>query len=244
MRRILVALVAALVAAAVLTSCAGSLRLNAPAGSRPAAGFPLISAPSIPLGGRRQAELNIVAGFASVSITAGAIGGRLLELSGTPGSAAPSATLAGDIVAVGNAHPSSGPPASDTVQIVLNPNVRWHVVLSGGATAAIVDLSAASVSAVDVTQGVSSLEVSLPAESGTTALTLTAGVSSLRVHTHGNEPARATLSAGAGSAVIDGVAHSGIAAGSSYAGTGWDAAASRVDLECAAGVGSLIIDQI
>jgi hypothetical protein len=237
--------VVAIAAMAGLAGCTGSLHVNTGDRSTPGAvALPLATAASVPLNGRTEAEVSIVSGFATVSVSAGSIGDHLFELTGTPGDALPTATLTGDTVAVTNGHPLSNRSASDSVRIVLNPDVRWRVALSGGATSAVVDLSAAHLVAVDVTQGVSSLEVTLPAQSGTTQLALAAGVSSLRVHTRGDEPARATLSAGAGSAVIDGQTHTGIAAGSMFAGAGWDTAANRVDIECSAGIGALVVDQV
>jgi hypothetical protein len=242
--RVVVAVVA-LAAVVGLTGCTGSLHVQTD--DRTTAGavaLPLATAASVPLNGRTEAELSVVSGFATVSVSAGSIGDHLFELTGTPGDALPAATLTGDTVAITNGHPLSNQSLSDSVRIVLNPGVRWRIALSGGATSAVVDLSAAHLVAVDVTQGVSSLEVTLPAQSGTTQLALAAGVSSLRVHTRGAEPARATLSAGAGSAVIDGQTHTGVAAGSMFAGAGWDAAANRVDIECSAGIGALVVDQV
>ena len=241
MRRILA--VAILAALATLVGCTSSIHVAAKPNSTNVAGLPVPTVASVPLAGRTQAELDVVSGFATVTITIGSTNDQLLELAGTPGTATPTAILAGDTVAISNAHPANGATASDTARIVLNPNVRWQVALSGGATSAIVDLTGGQVSGVDVTQGVSSLELTTPAQAGTTNLDLAAGVSSLRVHTRGAEPARATLAGGAGNVVIDGVAHSGVAAGSSFASDGWDAAANRVDIECSAGVSSLVVDQ-
>ena len=247
MRRVLAA--AVLAALAGLTACSGSLHLTdgglthgGLTGANPA--LPSAGTGSLPLDGRTAAELDIVSGFSTVSVTAAPIGGRLLEVTGTPATAPPTAAATGDTVAVSSGHPVTGGPVSDAVQIVLNSSVRWQVALSGGAASAIVDLSAARVSSVEVVQGVSSLEVTLPAQAGTTEVTLAAGASSLRVHTRGGEPARATLSAGAGSAVIDGETHSGVAAGSSFTGAGWDTATARVDIECSAGVGALVVDEV
>jgi hypothetical protein len=229
-----------------LTGCSGSLHVDTDGPTAPGiqGALPLATTASAPLKGRTQAELSIVSGFSTISVSAGPIGDRLFELSGTPGDVLPAAALTGDTVAITNGHALSNHPTSDSVRIVLNPNVRWRVALSGGATSAVVDLSAAHLAAVDVTQGISSFEVTLPAQAGTTQLALAAGVSSLRVHTRGAEPARATLSAGAGSAVIDGETHTGVAAGSIFAGPGWDAAANRVDIECSAGIGALVVDQV
>jgi hypothetical protein len=244
MRRVLAG--AVLAAFLCLTACSGSLHVTGPNADATAggAGGAAPAAASIPRAGRTQAELDVVAGFTTVAVTVAPIGDRLLEVGGASATTPPAAILAGDTVAILTSHPGAGGSASDTARIVLNPNVRWHIALSGGAATVTVNLSGGSVSAIDVTQGISSLEVIVPAQAGTTAVELAAGVSLLRVHTRGNEPARATLAGGAGNVVIDGVVHSGVAAGSSFASAGWDAATNRVDVECSAGVSSLIVDQI
>lgn len=230
----------AVAAAAVLTGCSGSIHLAAPGVSN-AQSTTLTNTVSVPRGGRASAELDVVSGFTTLSITAAPLGDGLVRVNGKVGFAPLSATLSGNTVAIAN---TGAAPGSDTAQIVLNANVRWRVALDAGDSSALIDLSSTRVDSLEVTQGVSSLVVTLPAQTGTTALMLAAGVSSLNVHTRGNEPVRATLSAGAGNAVIDGVVHTGIAAGSSFASTGWDSARNRVDIECSAGIGALVIDQL
>jgi len=253
MRRILTTPILASIAIVALSACTGPLRLHAagPNTAPPAAaapGAPATAALNGPataaLDGRTVAELHIVAGFTAVSITTGAIGTDLLRAS-TPADSGllPVVTVTGNVAAVGNRSTSSG-GGNPGLLVVLNRGVRWQISLDGGASSAIIDLTGAKVSGVDLTQGVSSLEVTLPAQAGTTPMTIAAGASSLRVHVSGNEPVRATLSAGAGNVVIDGVAHSGIAAGTSFASAGWDTAADRVDIQCSAGVSSLLVDQV
>jgi hypothetical protein len=245
MRRIIAPPILAAIAIMALSACTGSLHLR-PAGpnNTGAVALPLGGSATVPLSGRTVAELHIVAGFTAVSITTGATGADLIRASTPAGSGLlPVVTVTGNVAAVGNRSAPSG-GGNGALLVVLNRSVRWQVSLDGGASSAIVDLTGAQVSGVDLTQGVSSLEVTLPAQAGTIPMTIAAGVSSLRVHVSGSEPARATLSAGAGNVVIDGVAHSGIAAGTSFASSGWDTSANRVDIQCSAGISTLLVDQV
>lgn len=246
MRRIIATPILTAIAIVALSACTGSLPLHlAGPDNGPAAVLAPGGAATAPLSGRTIAQLHIVAGFTAISITTGATGTDLLRATIPAGSGLlPVITVTGNVADVGNRSASPGGGGSAGLLVVLNRDVRWQVSLDGGASSAIVDLSGAKVSGFDLTQGVSSLDVTLPAQAGTVPMTIAAGASSLRVHVSGNEPTRAILSAGAGNVVIDGVAHSGIAAGTSFASAGWETSTSRVDIQCSAGISTLLVDQV
>jgi hypothetical protein len=240
----------AVVLLGAVAGCAG-VRVNdlhpptstviAPSGLAPNGLSPIASAP---LAGRSAAQLHVVGGFTTIDVTAGVIGNDLFRATTAPGSGQiPVASVTGDVVTVAE-HGTSTSNGVATIQIVVNPLATWSVSLDGGASVAVIDLSGARVAGVDVTQGVSSLELTLPAPQGTTQLALAAGASQVRVNLHGTEPVRATLSSGAGSVTIDGSTTSGIAAGSTFASPGWATAPDRVDIACSAGVGSVVVDRV
>jgi hypothetical protein len=234
---------AAVFVLAAATACDGGLHVaradNAalsPVGRSPVA--------SAPLDGQSAAELHVSGGLTTIDVTSGAIGNDLFRATTAPGSGqVPVAAVTGNVVSLAE-HGISAGNGLAAIAVILNPRVTWSISLDGGASSAVLDLSGAHVAAVDLTQGVSFLEVTLPAASGTTRLAIAAGASQVQVHLHGTEPVRATLSAGAGSVTLDGVTHSGIAAGTSFATAGWDAAAQRVDIECSSGVSTIVIDRV
>jgi len=235
---------ATLLLVAGLTGCDRDLVVTGPS-SIAVPVLPVTSVASVPIGGRVAAELHVVSGFTTLTITTGDIGDDLVRATAAAGSRVrPAVSLAGNIVAVGNAPSPPGGSGPASVALILNPSVRWQLSLDAGATAVVINLAGGSVSGVDVAQGVSSLQLTLPPVTGTTVISIAAGVSSLIVHLHGHEPVRATLSSGAGSATIDGGSHSGIAAGSSFTPAGWASATDRVDVACSAGVGALVIDRV
>ena len=211
-------LIPAALTALVLAGCDSSITLTGPSGVVQPSAAPTVS---LPLAGRATAQLQVTAGFTAVTVTSAAIGSDLVRVSSPPdGRAVPTATVNGDVVTIGRrAIPASG-SGPDAVQIELNDQARWQLALAGGAS--------------DVT-------ITLSAHSGTTPVMIAAGVSDLRLQVPAVEPVRVTVGAGAGSTTIDGVPHSGIAAGTTFTAPLWDTAAARIDLDCTAGVGSIAV---
>ena len=72
---------------------------------------------------------------------------------------------------------------------------------------------------------------------------MTGGASTFDVHLPDGTPARVLLAAGAGQATIDGIAHSGIAGGTTLSTPDWNTTADRYDLNLIAGVSSLTLDR-
>jgi hypothetical protein len=227
-----------LVGALTLTGCDRSITLPA----HGSVGSPAVGV-TVPLSGRASAQLDVVAGFTTVLIRVGSIGGDLVQVSGdSPAGPLALATAHGNVVTISRRASAPSGAASDTVVVLLNSRARWGVELDGGASTAVIDLSGARTSGIAVNQGVSSLQVTLGPPSGETELAIAGGASSLHLYRPANEAVRATLSAGAGTVVIDGTTHAGIAAGTSFTTPGWPAAADRVDVECSAGLGTMVID--
>jgi hypothetical protein len=262
MRRRFIVIVSAVgvISAVTLAGCDNSIKIPAPSSTfaGPSSGVsapflptgptgPLAPSVSAPLAGRDSAELHVVGGFTTISVTTGAIGNDLFRASVALGSGGlPVATVTGNVVTIAerDAPSSNGGGGSKAIQVVLSPGPAWRVAFDGGASIVLLDLSGARVSGVDLTQGVSSLEMTLPAPTATTPVSIAAGASQVRVHLRGSAPVRATMSAGAGQVTLDGVGHSGIGAGTMFATAGWDTAVARIDINCSAGVSSLIVDRV
>lgn len=190
---------------------------------------------------RTQADLVITSGFTVVEVSAADIGDDLFHAT-APGSVyGPTATVVRDMVAITEGGHAGG--GSSVLDVRLNPRVAWRVLLDGGSNVAIVDLTGVRVRGVDVTKGVSTIEMTLPAATGTTPITMSGGASTMRLHLRGAAPVRTTMSGGAGIVTIDGAVHSGVAGGTAFASPGWYTAPDRYDIDCVAGVSELVVDR-
>jgi hypothetical protein len=225
--------VVAVLAIACLTGCDhDSLTINRPS---------VAPAFSAPRGGRTAASLDVTSGFSSVDVRVANIGDELFRVNNIPAAGVyPVATVSGDTVVITSAGSGSG---AMPAQVLLSPAVTWTITLAGGASLATVDLTGGHASSVQITAGVSSMQLTLPPAAGTVAVTMSGGASEFRVHLGGPDAVRATLAGGASLATIDGVTHTGIAGGSVFASPDWADATDRYDIDCAAGVSSLVIDR-
>jgi hypothetical protein len=189
---------------------------------------------------RTQADLIVTSGFKVVEVSVADIGDDLFHAT-SPGSVTgPTASVVRDLVAITDGGKPDG--GASVLDVRLNPRVAWRVTLDGGANVAIVDLTGARVRGVDVTKGVSTIEMTLPAATGTTPIMMSGGASTMRLHLRGAAPVRTTMTGGAGIVTIDGAVHSGVAGGTAFVSPGWDSAPDRYDIDCAAGVSQLIVD--
>ena len=189
---------------------------------------------------RTEANLIVTSGFNVVAVSVADIGDDLFHAT-SPGSATgPTASVVRDVVAItAGANPGGGTSGLD---VRLSPRVAWRVMLDGGSNVAIVDLTGARVRGVDVTKGVSTIDMTLPAATGTTPITMSGGASTMRLHLRGAAPVRTTMTGGAGTVTIDGAVHSGVAGGTAFVSPGWDSAPDRYVIDCAAGVSELVVD--
>jgi hypothetical protein len=188
------------------------------------------------------ATLDVVSGATTIDVAEGATGGKLF-LASTPLASGllPQAVVAGSHVSLNLV--SSGSPGASAVTVILDAAVLWTVNIDGGATSDVVDAHAGKLAAVTVAAGATSIEITLPAPAGTTTVHETGGASRFVVHAAGPFPAEVRFSGGGGSAVIDGMSHSGIGGGTVFTATGWETAQNRYDIEMDAGVSSFTLDR-
>jgi hypothetical protein len=128
----------------------------------------------------------------------------------------------------------------NSLTIMLNPKVVWTLALTGGASTERIDARGGHVTQVQLGH-TSTATVLLPARAGTTTLDEVGGVSTLQVATPSNEVASVIAQAGAGTITIEGVKHSGIAAGTTVAQPGYPGAADRLDVQLEGGASSVTI---
>jgi hypothetical protein len=221
-------------------ACSNPHHSSVPPTSRPAIVTGFGHRPStVPRAGRSSADLHIASGFSAVQITADPVGADLVQASG-PADATlqPVVTVTGNSVTI--TQPQGG-PGLPVLIVKVSTAVTWQLSLDGGATTASVDLRAGRLRRLDVTQGVSSLTISLPAPAGTVLVDLAAGASQVVLRVPGSAPARATLAGGAGTVTLYDERHTGVAGGSVFETTGWTSARDRLDVTCSAGVSALVV---
>jgi hypothetical protein len=192
-------------------------------------------------GSRTTATLDIVSGATSVVLGAGSIGDDLYRVSTPEDSAvAPQMVEAGGVLQLHlNGTGQTGPK---TVDIRLNDRVRWTLRFSGGYNRIDAELTAGRIDAVEFDSGTSTIDLTLPKPPATVPVRFNVGAGAVTLHSPADIPVRVRVGSGAGVVRLDGVQHSGVAGGTTFASPGWDGATDRYDVDCAAGVSTLVVD--
>lgn len=197
-----------------------------------------------PLTGQAQAALNVVGGVTVVTVHTADLGGDLYRISTPDGSGqvprvtAQNGTYLLGFASVGNA---GGNPS--IVDIELSSHVTWSVRESGGATEARIDLRGGPVGEVDLASGVSTVELWLPGPHGDQVVRETGGATEFLVHAPSGVPVQVSVEGGAGSAVLDGVTHSGIGGGAVFTPDNWSGTTDRYDVDLVGGVSQIRVDR-
>lgn len=205
-------------------------------------------------GHRDSAELAVVSGVPAIRVRTDQLGDRLLRIS-TPKDSGIVPAVDDDLNVSLNAADGDGRPTGPfdyngsgaahnggtgpkALEIVLNQDVAWHLTFSGGADATVVDLGGGRLSAVDFSAGSHRIELTLPRPDGSVPIRMSGGASEFVVRAPDGVPVRVQALGGAGSVVLDGDRHTGVAGNSVYAPAGWDGAHDRYDVDATAGVSS------
>jgi hypothetical protein len=191
---------------------------------------------------RGVATFELVSGADVVRVGARDLGGDLFRVS-TPDDStlAPAADVTGSTVVTSLR--GTGLPGPAIVTVELSDDVAWNVRLAGGATDEAVDLTGGRGGNVDLSAGTSRAAIALPAAAGTQRVTMSGGAGQLTVRLSGAGPVRVAATGGAGSVTVDGTTHTGVAGGSMWTPDGWDAAASRYDVDASAGVSTMTVER-
>jgi len=197
-----------------------------------------------PLGDRRDGTLDIVGGVGSLVVRSADLDEDLVRVSTPDGSGqVPRVDDRDGVTAVSLVDAEDGHGGKAPLEIVLNQGATWRVRVSGGADSARLDFRTGPVSEVDLASGISTVEIWLPAPRGTGVIRETGGTSLLAVHAPTAAPVSVTVSGGAGSVVIDGAAHNGIGAPTTYAPDGWSTATDRYDVQAIGGLSQLRLER-
>jgi hypothetical protein len=191
---------------------------------------------------REEATVELLSGVTSVTVRAADLGGALYRVE-TPadGRHRPQVTHRDGLVQVQLG--DSGRSGPSTVDIQLSAATRWRVRLVGGATQQTVDLSAGRVAEVALVGGATSVDLTLPRPDGTVPVRMTSGVATWATHLPAGVPVRVLVGSGAGSVTIDGTARTGVSAGTTVTGDGWDTATDRYDVTASGGMSTFTLDR-
>jgi hypothetical protein len=187
--------------------------------------------------GRQHAELDVLTGATSITVTTGRLGVDLLRAS-TPADAG----IWPDLVVGRTARlrlDSTGTGGPDTVALTLNSGVAWRLTFSGGSARTSVYLGRGQLRGADFTAGSSQITMRLPRPHGTVTIVLAGGASRVRLAAPTGVPARLRLDGGAATATVGGRTYTGIAGGTVLTAPGWASAADRYDIEAPAGISAI-----
>jgi len=129
----------------------------------------------------------------------------------------------------------------ESLDVTLNASVLWDLRVAGGAELSTIDLSAGRVGGVDLTGGASRINLTLPKPNGTLNVRMSGGVSLFDVRTTGEVPVRVRVGSGAGQVTLDGLLHSGVAAGHTFTPDRWGETVNRVDVDASAGMSAMTV---
>ena len=190
--------------------------------------------------GQHDATLAVVAGAATVTVTAGAIPGSLMRAS-TPGNSGVRPELVSSAGRVQMYLLTTGQRGPGAVSIELSTAVAWQLQFSGGSSQTVLNLSNGQVAGIDFTAGSNLIQMTLPRPVGTATITLAGGASQVDVSTPPGVAAQLHLDAGASTATLAGQTHTGLAKGTVLTSPGWAQAESRYDIDAPAGIDQISV---
>ncbi|MEP7765965.1 hypothetical protein [Sanguibacter sp. 25GB23B1] len=126
------------------------------------------------------------------------------------------------------------------VTVYLDPDVLWHLDLSGGANTLTADLADARVGSIDLQTGVATFDLALPEPESEVAITQSGGLSEFSVHLPADAAAQVTFSGGFGAATVDGESLAPGPAGEAVAG---DITAEHYVITNTGGLASFTLDR-
>ena len=196
---------------------------------------------SAPLGNRKAASFELLAGVSTVQVSMRDLGGDLYRIS-TPADAGikPSPAIKGDDVQLQVDRDGTG--TGGEIQVVLSTAVRWQLRFSGYADEQQINLSGGKVSSVEMVAGMHKADLQLPAPSGTVPVKITGAVDQLALRSPADNPVRVKVGGGATDVVAGNRKLHDIAPGSTLTPKDWKAHSDRYDVTMASAIGSLNVE--
>lgn len=126
------------------------------------------------------------------------------------------------------------------VTVYLDPEVLWHLDLSGGANTLTADLAEGRVGSIDLLTGVATFDLTLPEPESEVAITQSGGLSEFAVHLPAAAGAEVSFSGGFGAATVDGEPLAPGPTGEAVAG---DVTAEHYVITNTGGLASFVLDR-
>ncbi|GGQ54210.1 hypothetical protein [Couchioplanes azureus] len=186
------------------------------------------------------------AAFLTVRDAASRVEVRLAELPGllyrvtTPADSGLAPQVTGVAGRVRLALVPTGGDGPDTVEVLLNRQVRWDLRLPAGAGEHHLDLAAGRVRRLELS-GAGLVSMRLPHPAGAVPISLTGTVGELAVAVPAGTAVKLRLRAGAGLVAVPWADRAPAAPGAAVAPPGWAAARNRYQVDAAAEVGSVTV---
>ena len=115
--------------------------------------------------------------------------------------------------------------------IALNTSIPWQIEIRGGAAEVAADLRGIDLIELNVSYGMSSVDLKLPIPSGTVPFRVSGGVSSVDIHYPAGVPVRVRFTGWASAIQFDDELLTGIQNDLQFQSPGYEAAAGRYDIE-------------
>ena len=235
-----VAAVIAVGSALLFPGCGAKPATSPPSGARDASNAAGGHIAQLASTGQHDATLAVVAGAATLTVTAAAIPGSLMRAS-TPGNSSVRPELVSSPSRVQMYLLTTGQRGPGAVSIELSTAVAWQLQFSGGTSQSFLNLSNGQVAGIDFTAGSNLIQMTLPRPAGTATITLAGGASQVDLTVPPGVAARLRLDAGASAATLAGQTHNGLARGTVLSSPGWAEAASRYDIVATAGINNISV---
>jgi hypothetical protein len=176
--------------------------------------------------GRTAAVFELARAAPTVIVRSGELGGSLYRISGA------TVEQSGDVVrAIGD--------NQDTMTVELNYHITWQLRLSDGAMSETLDLRKVPVSGIEISGNAGSVDLTLGEARGSVPVGVSGRVGTFAVHLPADLAMQVHVAGGADRVTLDGVTHTGVAAGTRFASD----AADRYDIDATARIGTLTVDR-
>ncbi len=207
---------------------------------RPSAASPAQRVVTAPLGGRRQASLELLAGADKVNLRIGELGDDLYRIS-TPADAGirPSPVLTGNSVQVQVSADGTG--TRNEIDVLLSTKVTWSLRFAGYVQDEVIDLTAGQISSIELAGATRHTVLTLPTPTGTVPITVAGAVQQLTLRSPAGSPVRVQVSAGAQRIVAGSRTLRDVEAGAKLTPKDWTAT-HRYDVNAAARMNLLMVE--
>ncbi|MEV5341629.1 hypothetical protein AB0K93_24585 [Streptomyces sp. NPDC052676] len=128
-------------------------------------------------------------------------------------------------------------------RLTLHPTVPWAIEVDGGTGRLTADLTALTLTRLDLGSGASHVSLALPRPRGTVSIRVAGGVSNVSVRRPQDVAAHISITGGASQLTFDGQHLGAIGGGVTFASPTYDTSEDRYDIEVFGGASALTVDR-